>query len=204
MNLCSYFSRGLHWPRTNWRSHKRVLNLKSRVLIQWRLIFSRINGAWKLLWEYHNNFCCIEISYLTGHSSRNAHINTVKSINLNFAVQFWYLYTWNISYSRHRRLQNGNSCVLSTQGDCNPIWMIRCQCTSRRQAILDQFLDHSKFWSLSCSPQRNPTDDRQRHCRYHPIRHHRQYPIQRKDEIFRLSLFRCFLLYLSISSVVPT
>jgi hypothetical protein len=142
--------------------------------------------------------------YLSGHSSRNTHINIVKSINLNFAIQFWYLYTWNISYIRHRHLHNGDSCAYSTQGDCNPIWMIRCQCTSPRQAILDQYLDHSKHWSLSRLLQRNPTDDRQRYCRYHPIRHHRQYPSQRKDGIFRLSLFCCFLLYLSISSVVPT
>ena len=128
---------------------------------------------------------------------------TVKSINLNFAVQFWSLYTWDISNSRHRHLKNGHSCGHSTQDECNPIWMIRCQCTSPRQAILGQFLHHSKLWSLSRSLQWNPTDDRQRHSQYHAKGNHRQYPSQRKDDIFRFSLFCCYS-YLPISSVGPT
>jgi hypothetical protein len=168
MNLYSYFSRGVHWPRTNWPSHKRVLNLKRRVLIQWRLIFSRINGARKLLWEYHNYFCCIEISYLSGHSSRNTHINTVKSINLNFAVQSVDICIPGISVTVDTDIFRMVTVVyFPPKVTAIPYeWFVASALHRLKQYWTSTLIDHSKLRSLSRLIQRNPTDDRQRHCRY--------------------------------------
>ena len=110
----------------------------------------------------------------------------------NFPNHCESLYSLSISSSQRLHHSHGKCIQVSShQSYGNPIYIFLYQCTERQQAILHQFLHHSKVVVLVCFPLRSPVDDRQRHCLCQSMTNHSQYPSQMKDDVFPLFHLSC-------------